>query len=415
MPSFNMVKVNLSPGLWIYWLLCAFFFVLPLGTSPFTIVGACLLGVWLLSGEFLRKRNSYLRATWFAPVAAMVILVWAGLIWSPDPFGLGLKYAKKTHYWLYAPAVASMAFSKDFENNIFKAFMGGLLLNCIVGFLQVGHIVPTFAKKTGYLVYTGFSSGYNTLAILLVLGMMIASFYFRNGEKKKERLVYLTFIVTYFVHLIILGGRGGDLLFVLLSPVIIYNLRPGKGPLSMLLLYAVIILIMCSFPIVRDRVTELTEDFQKSIKLDHDGTYGKTYSGYVDRIYMWRWAFDFFIEHPILGVGTGGYHKSILLGGGEKGIAHPHNNFLYIAVSFGTVGLFVFGWLFWVLLKAGWQNREDPLGFFIMASSLVILVGGLTDTHILDAGGAFLLSITAGLQSALLERKVNRRDKSVMI
>ena len=131
MLPFEVTKINFS--VWIYWLFCAVFFVLPLGTSAFTIVGICILVVWILSGEFLRKRNSYLRATWFAPVAAMVILIWVGLIWSPDPFGLGLKYAKKTHYWLYAPAVASMAFSKNFENNILKAFMGGLLLNCIVG------------------------------------------------------------------------------------------------------------------------------------------------------------------------------------------------------------------------------------------------------------------------------------------
>jgi hypothetical protein len=66
------------------------------------------------------------------------------------------------------------------------------------------------------------------------------------------------------------------------------------------------------------------------------------------------------------------------------------------------LGLAVFGWFFWVLLKYGWRSRRDLAGFFVLSATLVILIGGLTDTHILDAGGGCLLSITAGF-SALHE------------
>ncbi len=122
---------------------------------------------------------------------------------------------------------------------------------------------------------------------------------------------------------------------------------------------------------------------------------------------MWRWAIDLFVEHPLIGVGTGGYKQAILSGGGEKGIAHPHNNLLHMAVSYGIVGVVVFIWFFWVLLKNGWQNRGSVPGFFILSSGLVILVGGLTDTHILDAGGIFLLAVTTGFQAALPKEKVS--------
>ena len=104
-------------------------------------------------------------------------------------------------------------------------------------------------------------------------------------------------------------------------------------------------------------------------------------------------------------MGTGGFERAILLEGGDKGTAHPHNNILHVAVSFGILGILIFGWLFWILLKAGWQHRQNALGFFVMGSSLVILFGGLTDTHILDEGGVFLLAMTTGLVSALPKGK----------
>jgi O-antigen ligase len=116
---------------------------------------------------------------------------------------------------------------------------------------------------------------------------------------------------------------------------------------------------------------------------------------------MWRWAVDLFLDNPVLGVGTGGYYKAILTGGGDQGIAHPHNNVLYVAVSWGIIGILVFTWFFWVLLKAGWQHRNHSIGFFILSSCLVILIGGMANSHLLDAGGALLLAVTTGLVSAL--------------
>jgi O-antigen ligase len=116
---------------------------------------------------------------------------------------------------------------------------------------------------------------------------------------------------------------------------------------------------------------------------------------------MWRWAAKLFLQHPLLGVGTGGYQQATLDAGGDVGVAHPHNNVLYVAANYGLLGLAVFGWFFWVLLKYGWRHRQESAGFFVLAATLVILIGGATDTHILDAGGRALLSIATGFLASL--------------
>ena len=81
--------------------------------------------------------------------------------------------------------------------------------------------------------------------------------------------------------------------------------------------------------------------------------------------------------------------------------AHPHNNILYMAVSFGLIGVFAILWFFWEIIKNAWRERDTPLGFFILSTALVIFFGGLVDTYIKDAGTLILLAVVTGLQNGL--------------
>ena len=177
-----LVNIKWSPEQWIYYLFCGTLFVLPMGTSPFTILGALALGVWIFTGEFYRKRYRYLNSSWLWPVLAMAALTWLGLIYSPDPYGLGIKFARKTHYWLYALAIACISFNAIRTERIIGLFLAGLFVNAFVGFVQLGGLVPTLYKDR----YAGLSGGYNTLAILLILGILITSFYFRCADRWKN-------------------------------------------------------------------------------------------------------------------------------------------------------------------------------------------------------------------------------------
>ncbi|MFC1823761.1 O-antigen ligase family protein [Thermodesulfobacteriota bacterium] len=380
---------------------------MPMGTSPFTIIGICILLVWLFSGDFIKRREQYFHGDWLLPILAVVALIWLGLIWSADPFGLGIKYAQKTHYWLYAFALSSVfsnGNSTDKTDKLIKAFLLGLLCNATVGFMQFTHIVPRLSKW-GVTGYTGFNSGYNTLSILLILGMLTASFYFKSSKTRNQKIMYAGLIIFYFLHLILLEGRGGYLTLVLLSPVILFNMFKRNKLIYISLAYLLVISIMVSSPISRDRIAYtnkyLSQYVENYLKPHKDMGWGEKYYEHFDRIYMWRWAVNLLIENPLIGVGTGGYKEAMIAAGAEKPVSHPHNNILYVAVSWGGVGLFIFGWLFWTILKNGWQNRDSRIGFFVMASSLVILVGGSTETHILDSGGAFLLAVTTGFLSAI--------------
>ncbi len=383
----------------IHILFCGAFLVMPMGTSPFLILGGCALIIWIFSGEFIRSRHKYLGEKWFYPVLAVIGLSWIGLIWSYDPSVLGIKFAKKSYYWLFAFAISCIPSGNYSTGYLFKSFLAGLFLNALVGFLQFAHIVPIISKFG--TVYTGFYGGYNTLEILLVLGMMIASFYLNRATGKKEKIIYALLTLSYFFHLSILIGRGGYITFLIMSPFIIYNLIPKKKMVLTPIIFFVAVGLMSLSPVFQDRAVETVNAIKEHFNAKEAFVTGKKYSGPLDRIYMWRWALYLFKQHPLLGVGTGGYNRAILSSGGDMGIAHPHNNVLYVAVNFGVLGLTIYTWFFIVLFRTAWRNRTDPSGYFIVSSALVILVGGLVDTHILDAGGAFLLAVTTGLLSSL--------------
>ena len=390
------MKIKLSADQSIYYLVCAAFLSMPLGTSPPVICGALAALVWIFSGKPIKLRWAYLGQSWFWPVLLLIVLHWVGLLYSPDPGGMGIGFAKKTHYWLYGLAVASISFAIFSPEKLIQAYLVGLGINTAVAIIQFIGVLPMM-EEFSY----GLGLGYSSLAAYLVLGILMASYYFRELDKKSTRILLGLLMAGYFFHLIILMGRVGFLTFLILSPLIVRNLLRGFSIFKVSLVYVFLIGLMSLSPIVRDRVSLSVNQIKHHLSADPGSAWGREYTIHQDRFYMWYGAVQIFLENPLFGVGTGGYTHALK----EKGkpewpaIAHPHSNLFYMAVSFGLIGIFALVWFFWEMIRNAWEERNTPLGYFVLSTALVIIVSGFVDTQIMDSATALLLSLATGLQN----------------
>ncbi|MEJ2725978.1 MAG: O-antigen ligase family protein, partial [Deltaproteobacteria bacterium] len=365
--------------------------------SPPIIVGVLGTLIWFFSGMFFRLKSLF-KQSWLWPALAFIALAWVGLLYTPDPYGFGVNYAGKTYYWLFCVALASLSLETLRPRILINAFLLGLAVNACVGMLQfAGFIAP----KQGW--FSGLTRGYNTLTVYLVLGILMCSFYFGEAKEWRKRWVLILLMALYFFHLIILEGRTGYLTFILLSPLVLKTLFRKLNGWKVLLVWVLIMGAMSLSPIVRERVHLTVSELKYHMNAEKAKAWGREFTTHQDRFYYWYGAVRIFLENPILGVGTGGY-PMVLKGKGNPDdpiVSHPHNNVLYMAASYGVFGIVVFTWFFWEMLRNSLKERDTVLGYFILCTALVLLVNGLFNTTVLDAGTVLLWSLAVGLQSAL--------------
>lgn len=375
----------------IFYGFCGLFFFIPVATSPAVIMGLLTISLWIFSGRFLSDMRSGFAHEWALPVILMLALSWAGMLYTVDTDS-GFHFAKKSYYWLYAFAIAGLTV-KDHQKTFINAFLAGLSFNMVLAMGQYAGLVPMPKGFTTGLF--GGRSPYITYSLFLVLGLLILSFYYKESAKPKGKLLIALLAAAYFFNLAIIPGRSGYLAFIFLSPVILLNILGKKKTIWALAASVILIAALFSSSMVQKRVKLAA----KEVELYYQG-HKNTSVGY--RLYMWDGAVRIFLDHPIIGVGTGGY-KNAMMKYKDKpdypDVDHPHNSFLYVAVTHGIVGLAVFLWLLFVYLKKGWRSRHSVTGFAVLSFGLVIIVGSLTDTQYLSTPSGSLFTLLLGLKT----------------
>jgi O-antigen ligase len=192
-------------------------------------------------------------------------------------------------------------------------------------------------------------------------------------------------------------GRSGYLAFILLSPIIAYNLL-GKRFYLILAAIAFSILLLFSSPAVQSRIALAINDI-KAYQAGNPNT------SIGIRLNMWQGAVRIFLENPLIGTGTGGYARAMIKYDHPNMISYhrmpsePHNSFLFMAANYGMLGIISIGWLFVAYFKKGWFARNSLAGFAVLSYGLILLIGSLTASQIISFATAKMFALLAGIKT----------------
>ncbi len=372
--------------------LCLLFFSQSIGTSPSVIIGILVILIWLGSGIFIKDFKLWYKQEWTLPVFVFIFLHWLGLIWTTD-VAKGLTFAQKTYYWLFAFLIASIPSHKTVY--FLWAFLAGLTLNVSIAIAQYLELIP-FIKK-GLATGLGGEGSYITYSLMLVLGVLMLSFYLSETTKKWIKTILLILIFAYIFNLAIIPGRSGYLAFVALCPVFLYNLMGKKHFFRSIVLSFLVVGLFLLSPTVQQRLNLVSKEINLYNQGHKDTSIGL-------RLHMWDKSIKVFLDNPLIGVGTGGFQKAVINNYDPTfisvGIDQPHNSFFYMATSFGILGIISILWLFFVFLKKGWKYRKGFTGYSTLIFGLLLLIGSLTDTQILSHTTGILFALFMGMRLA---------------
>ncbi|MBF0202320.1 MAG: hypothetical protein HQK66_13625, partial [Desulfamplus sp.] len=238
----------------VFYLTAAAFFFLPTGTAPPLICIIPALGILVLSGRIFTIRTK-IHPPWIWPLVLMIMLPWAGLLYVPEITDVGIDYARKSHYWLYALVVALIPGHKAVIPFIARAFLAGLFINTLLALMQYGGLV-TPPSPSGIQGYFGFGVIYSALSIYLVAGILTASLFFRQTSGPGPKTACLILMALFLFHISIMDGRNGYLTFILVSPMVAANLVGMLHWKRQVAVCTLFIVFMSFSPVLQNRIAE---------------------------------------------------------------------------------------------------------------------------------------------------------------
>lgn len=370
-------------------------FFIPIYTSPIFICGTFVLTVWVISGIFIKDIRAWVKTQFKIPVILLMLLPWIGLIYTSSTPEDAMGIARKSYYWLFSIAIISVIKTRKKPDIILKMFLAGLSVNSMISMLQFLGIVPLKdGNVTG--LFSG-SSPWIAFSLLLATGTFIAAFYFFKEQSKEKRILYILLVAQFLFTIGFIGGRSGYLSVIVLSPLLAYQLKRQSNIVKISVIGLIAAVLLFSSPVIMSRLSKIKNDLRQYNQGNVNTSIGM-------RLHMWAVAISEIRRNPFLGVGTGGFKKSWAEHKKDPALPffdHPHNSFLYMAVSFGILGLAAFCWLLFLMIKKGWRQRNSAMGVSVLAFTFVFTIGSLTDTQLLTTTTAMVLPIFTGISEAI--------------
>jgi len=293
---------------------------------------------WWQGVQILRHHYPWLLRSWLAYMALFL----AGLMWTSD-LQWGLHLLSKQWSWLLVPAVV------------------GLLMQRATSLTHHNLLTITIrAVSAGLLLHWGIQQ--------------------HGWQRGACWAISLWSVVMVFLA----QGRSGYLIVLVLTMVLARKLLFHSLPrlrfwLTAIVIGSIIAVTLWQSEALRHRLQWTANNLQQAEQGDLNHSEA--------RLVMWYSAWRGWLEHPIMGVGTGGFptlsqqmaEKYGLHYDGKTFAAHPHQMYLLDLARWGPLGVLALLAFLGAWIAIGWRNMEkSPYNTLIVASGVALAVHGLS-------------------------------------
>lgn len=392
-----------------YWLSLAMIFTVPWATfvvlpgvgtlSRFMglVAAAFWLATVLVTGR-LRKLGPFM-------VLIFMFILWniAAGIWSVDPDRALTRNFTYVQIGLLTLIIWDLYTTSTTIKAGLQAYVLGLAIPA--GSTIASYIASAQTEFATYGRYSSTGSDTNTTAILLATGIPLAWYLAASVGKGRfsglQRIVNYIYIPIISFAMVLTATRFA---LIMTFPAFIFGIST-LGQLRLGYRILIFIFIATALLTLGSRIPQAN--------LQRLGTIDDEISGgdLNDRTELWGHGINFWLEQPIIGIGTGGYDKSVEPFYGRSRAVH--NSFIAVLAELGIVGIVIFGAILANTLYFAWRLPNSLEKWFWFTVLLSWTLGNMALTWIYSKPTWILFTLLAASASLVIKsREVGRHQEA---
>jgi O-antigen ligase len=379
---------------WLPFFLAASALTIPISSTAKSICLVLSVLFIVFNPSFHQDLRKTLSQPWCKAALLLFAMAAIACLWSPATMHERTLVLEKYSKLLYLPVLAVGFRDSNSRHYAIRGFIVAMAITCIL----------SFVKALGYLSYNDISPDMIDPGTVfrnhIMTGYMMAFAAFLAGllayqSKGRSRLLYSVLFFAFSIQVLLINtGRTGYVIYLLLMGILAIHLFSWRQALMAALLGCVMIAgIVIQHEGVQTRLKEVAQEWNQY----HHTSHKDTSIGY--RLQFQAYANTLFLQHPIIGAGTGSFTYSFgrdkPVPSWDRRLLEPHNIYWLVAVEFGVVGLVLLGAFFSSLIWAALHlNTTRPIAFAVI---IPFLVGNLTDSLLFYSGTGFLFILFMAL------------------
>lgn len=370
--------------------LCLACFFTPLSTSLLGLFSILAAAAWILSGGLFDLPRLF-RANPSCLVALLLFcLMAAAITYSPVAPIDGLATLRKYRELLLMPVVYSLlSLGSTQRHRAQLSFLAGCIILMAISYFSYFDLLDT--KRYGYsLVYHIVHSFF--MAVLAYWALH------KSAAPGWRKYVWLIVCAAAVINLLYIApGRTGMFVFCCLILLYLYQrLSLVKWALAIVLFTALLVTAYQTSDNFSGRVNEAVSEISNYKP-------GQSRTSIGQRFDWWTVSVRLMQEKPLFGYGTGSYesvHRKAIKNSRIAPTDNPHNEYLFIGVQFGAVGLVLFFLVIILQIQEakGLGKKDRQLLHGVL---LALLAGSIMNSLLFDSQqGHFYLFMSAALLAA---------------